>query len=228
LLGQRWGEAALNRAVVPRTHILRGLRGASRLASAAVALAWLSFAERAGADSTLRLQVDWGKLAEVIRDGGASLFSDAAWPLHGDDRSEPPPISEEMRWFRASPHLSLVARDWGGAQLVVGHLSLTDQWRLTRSSRMLVARVRFAEGRLAPFGQIGLGQWRIDTDLVPSLPRDLELAGQLGSGFELRLAEATTVALEADYTVLYREQHEPQMVCGPHVWAAFIAARSRF
>jgi hypothetical protein len=204
-----------------------------RMAAAMLAAAATLCAGRAGADDGVRLRVQWGKLADVVRDGGASLLLlRPSWPQSdgrpGEGRLESAAPSSEVRWLGASPHLSVVARDWGSAQIVVGHLSLTDQSRLTRSSRMFITRVRFADGRLAPFGQAGLGQWRIDADLLPSLPRDVELAAQLGGGFELAIARFVTVALEADYTVLYREQHEPQMVSGPHLWGAFLAGRMRF
>jgi hypothetical protein len=195
-----------------------------RMAAAVLAASATLLARPAGADEGVRLRVQWGKLADVILDGGASLLLlRPSWP-----QSESAASSSEVRWLGASPHLSVVARDWGSAQIVVGHLSLTDQSRLTRSSRMFITRVRFADGRLTPFAQAGLGQWRIDADLLPSLPRDVELAAQLGGGCELAVARFTTVALEADYTVLYREQHEPQMVSGPHLWGAFLAGRMRF
>src|SRR5260221_12165788 len=93
---------------------------------------------------------------------------------------------------------------------------------------MFITRVRIADGRLAPFAQVGLGQWRIDTDLMPSLPRDVELAAQLGGGFELALAKLAAVALEVDYTLLYRETHEPQMVFAPQVLSMFVAGHVRF
>jgi hypothetical protein len=205
-----------------------------RLAAAALAAAATMLAGRADADDGVRLRVQWGKLADVIRDGGASLLPlNLEWPPQsegrlGEGRLASGAPSPDVRWLGASPHVSVVARDWGSAQIVVGHLSLTDQSRLTRSSRMFITRVRIADGRLAPFAQAGLGQWRIDADLLPSLPRDVELAAQLGGGFELAVARLATLALEADYTVLYREQHEPQMVCGPHLWGAFLAGRMRF
>jgi len=134
----------------------------------------------------------------------------------------------ETPWVGASPHLSLVARDWSGAQLLVGHLMLTDELRLNRSCRMILSRVRFVDGRIAPFAQAGFGQWRVDTDLMPIMRADVEIAAQLGGGFELTIDEHTAFALETDYTILYREQHAPEMVSGPHPWVAFLAARAVF
>ncbi|HLK41261.1 MAG TPA: hypothetical protein VKU41_31135 [Polyangiaceae bacterium] len=196
--------------------------GPRRTVAAIAAIAVFFSAISSEADE-LRLRVDWGKLADVLREGGATLTAASAWPTEGT----PAPTST-MRWLGASPDFSIVARDWGSTQLLVGRLSLTDQSRVTRSSRMVVMRVRLTDGMLAPFAQLGLGQWRIDNDLLPTLPRDVELAGQLGGGFDLALARDVVLAVEGDYTLLYREQHEPQMVLGPHVWTTLLAARARF
>jgi hypothetical protein len=127
-----------------------------------------------------------------------------------------------------APQLALVARDWGGAQPLIGRLSVTDTLRLSRSSRMVVGRLRLFDGIVAPFAQAGVGQWRVDTDVLPVLPRDVELAGQLGGGLEFSADANSTIGLEADYTILYREQHEPQMISGPHLWGTYLAARVLF
>ena len=159
------------------------------------------------------------------------MMASSAWPAEGTltpTSARTAPAYQSAPWVGASPDFSIVARDWRSTQLLVGRLSLTDQSRVTRSSRMVVTRVRLIDGVLAPFAQVGLGQWRIDNDLLPSLPRDVELAGQIGSGFDLALGRSAALAVEVDYTLLYREQHEPQMVVGPHVWATFLAARARF
>ena len=123
----------------------------------------------------------------------------------------------------------MVARDWAGTQLLRGdHVSLTDQLRLSRSTRMVVMRVSLADSRFSPFMQIGLGEWRIDTELVPVLPHDTEPAAQLGGGWEIRVAKRWRVGLELDYTVLYREQHEPQMISGPRLLSGYLATRISF
>jgi len=93
---------------------------------------------------------------------------------------------------------------------------------------MVVTRVRLSDGVLVPFAQVGLGQWRIDADLVPSLCRDVESAAQFGAGFELGMGRFAALAVEGDYTILYREQHEPQMLFAPHLWGGLLAARVRF
>ena len=183
----------------------------------------------ARAETSARLSVDWAKLAGVINDGAASLL-----PLE-----TPHPTQE--RYDSASPAspwlfpsetvrlaVSLVARDWGGAQLLVGHLTLIDQLRLSRSSRMIVTRVRIAQGPVVPFIHAGIGQWRVDTELLPMLPRDVETAGQLGVGFELAFSRAIAFAIEADHTLLIRGQHEPQMVSTPYLWGTSLAAKAVF
>jgi hypothetical protein len=182
-------------------------------------------AQSARADDSIGLTVQWGKLVDVIHRGTAALLPEKGWQLGRDDSGTP---SDDLRWVGLSPHVALIARDWDAARVLVGRLSPTDQVRLSRSSRMFVTRLRLADGRISPFAQVGLGQWRIDTDLMPVLPRDVELAGQLGGGFELTLGRLSTVAVEADYTMLYRERREPQMVSEPHLWGTFLVARMQF
>jgi hypothetical protein len=194
-----------------------------RAAAAAALFAHSLVTTTAGAGDRLRMSVDWGKLADVLRIG-AGLLPPGTW--HGSRENGNAVTSR--RWFGASPRLSLVARDWGGPQLLVGELTLSDLVRLSRSSRMVLGRMRISGGRLAPFVQAALGQWRIDTAVMPFTPIDVELAGQVGGGFELALGPNAAVALEGDYTILYREQHEPQMVSPPQLWGTFFAARMVF
>jgi hypothetical protein len=190
----------------------------------ALGLASIFSPRTASADDSSRMNIDWGKLGEAIHTGGATLFS-----KEGFGTVAPSPPQEFNRWVGVTPHLSLVARDWSGVQaLMGGHVSLTDQLRLSRSIRMVVARVRLADGRFAPFVQLGVGQWRVDTELLPMLPRDTELAMQNGAGFELRFARSWRVALEIDHTVLYRETREPQQVSGPYLLGAFLAIHTAF
>jgi hypothetical protein len=180
-----------------------------------------------GRQAGLRLHVDWAKLEVILREG-----PDAFLPRIESWTAAPEPsrgaVSADQKWFGLSPHVSLVARDWGGAQLLLGHLVLTDQLRLSRSSRMVVTRFKLADGRIAPFAHVGLGQWRVDTDLMPVLPQDIEVATQIGAGFEIALSRRAALAVEADDTILIRESHEPQMIAGPHVWGIFLAARAAF
>ena len=124
---------------------------------------------------------------------------------------------------------SLVARDWRGAVRVAGERSLlSDSFRLTRSSRMIVGRVTLETGRLRPYAHLGLGEWRVDRDVLPLSPRDQEFATQLSGGVELRLAKHARLAWESDYTILCREKREPQNVPTPHVLGSFAVLEAKF
>jgi hypothetical protein len=190
----------------------------------AAAIAVMVFAGRAHAQERMSLSVEWSKLAEVLR-GGDWFASQESWRPLLEQRAG---ALADSPIIGTSPHVSLVARDWSGAQLLMGSLMLTDQLRLSRSCRMVLSRVRLANGRFTPFLQVGVGQWRVDTDLVPYLPRDVEIAEQTGGGFEFALTRNAVIAVEGDYTILYREQHEPQMVADARPWVTFVAARARF
>ncbi|MGD0524984.1 MAG: hypothetical protein ABSE49_07565 [Polyangiaceae bacterium] len=179
----------------------------------------------AGADDGMRFSVDWDKLGIVLHEGTTSLLPREAWhPDAVEARTTP------ESFLGTSPHLALVARDWGVSQVLWGNLAVTDQFRLSRSSRMVVTRVRLAEGRLMPFVHVGVGQWRADTSVVPLLQSDTQLASQMGGGFELQIAPRVVLALEADCTMLYREGHEaaPAAVASGELWSTLLAARARF
>ena len=125
--------------------------------------------------------------------------------------------------------ISLVARDWRGAMGVVGERSLlSDSFRLTRSSRMIVGRVMLETGRLRPYAHLGLGEWRIDRDILPLSPKDQEFATQLSGGVEMRLAKQTRLAWESGYTILCRERREPQNLPTPHVLGSFAVLEAKF
>ncbi len=196
--------------------------------AAAAGLGAVLSSSTARAESSLHLSVDWRKLEAVLREGPAAFLPQPMETPASQAAGEPRADRNDMKWFGLSPHVSLIARDWGGAQLLVGHLALTDRLRLSRSSRMFVSRVRLADGRFAPFAHVGLGQWRVDTDLMPVLPRDVELAAQYGFGFELAILRRVTLAIEGDHTILIRDQHEPQMVTAPNLFGAFVGARAIF
>jgi len=184
----------------------------------------LGFGATAHADGTARWAVDWAKLGDVIRDIPGSVLPPQRRQIPTESGS---PLADEPdnAW---RPGVSLVARDWGGTQLLLGHLSLIDQLRLIRSIRMVVTRVRFGTGPIVPFLHLGLGQWRVDTDLMPALPRDVEVATQLASGCEFAFSRTFALAVEADHTYLIRDQRQPQMVASPHLWGASLAARAVF
>jgi hypothetical protein len=191
-----------------------------RLAATGLALAALLASLPALAGDP-RLAVDWSRLAAVLVTPPELLLQTA--PLETLDASTPVP------WVGGQPRVSLVARDWAESRRLVGDMSLTDELRPTRSSRMVVSRVRLADGRVAPFAQLGFGEWRVDTTLLPSLPHEHELAAQGGLGFELALAPETVVALEADWTLL--QPGSPSDVLAethPALWGTYMAVRTRF
>jgi hypothetical protein len=189
---------------------------------------------RAVAASGIRLAVEWDKLGELLRRQDVSL---SAWRPDAD-HVVPDGTHGPGRW-------SLVARDWEAARLLMGRLAPTDEVKRGRSKRMVLLRGAFADGPVAPFAQLGLGQWRIDPD-TPAMPHDAVLAGQVGAGVELAVASWVSVALEADCTFLDpgrlgtpefqpREvldsqfrPHELRWVHPSALWGSFIAARARF
>ncbi len=189
-----------------------------------------ALAPEAKADA-VRLTVDWNR---VLKQGESWVIAQA------ETEREPAPRSLDLTrstssaalgsaWVGAAPNVSRVARDWGAARrLAGGPLALTDALRVSRSCRMVMTRMRLGEGRLVPFAQLGLGQWRVDTDFVPHLPRDVELAAQFGAGVEMRLLPGWELAAETDLTVLYREEHEAQQISVPRMWGTFLASRVQF
>jgi hypothetical protein len=184
------------------------------------------------ADDTVALPVDWGKLGALLRHGADALQPREPGRPEAQDRNESGRfdggVADTPPWLGTALRVSLVARDWGASQVLWGHLSLTDQMRLTRSTRMVVSRVRFANGRIAPFGQLGLGQWRIDQSVLPTLPGDAHPAAQVGGGFEFELVPHATIAVEGDCTMLYRESREPEALAVAQVASALLAARASF
>ncbi len=180
----------------------------------------------ASADDVARNPVDWDKqLGLVLHEGTSSLLPHESWHADGADQTRGGP---PLPWLGLTPHIALVARDWGVSQVLWGHLAVTDQLRLSHSSRMVVTRLRLADGRVSPFTHVGVGQWRADTSVVPVLRSDVQLASQMGGGFEIEIAPSAVIALEADCTVLYHEGRDPQTVASGQLWSTLLAARARF
>jgi hypothetical protein len=199
----------------------------------AIAGSVYGYSPAARADSTPRLSIDWGN---TLAKGMTWLESksERSRVIEGQPRAPEVGVgtgSPELgsAWFGVAPKVSLVARDWGTARsLAGGPLAVTDAIRVSRSSRLVMSRIRLGEGRISPFTQLGLGQWRVDTEIVPHLPRNVELAALFGAGVEMRLFRGWELAAEADLTVLYREVHEPQQLTTPRMWGAFLASRVEF
>jgi hypothetical protein len=185
-------------------------------------LAGLCSAAPAMADDGLRLNVDWAKLEPAFRYGPAALLPPEM------DRIDTVDTTKPKQLLGGSPRLSLVARDWGDSQRLVGRLALVDQMRPTRSSRMIVTRLRIADGAIVPFAQVGLGEWRVDTTVLPTLPGDRALAAQLGAGFELQMSADAVLALETDWTLLDERDDVIRAAAQPTLWGALLATRARF
>ena len=169
---------------------------------------------------------EWNRLALTLL---TPLNAPRVLDLNPPARTAESPQSSSAPWIGDVPRLSLVARDWGESKPLVGDLGLTELLRTTRSSRMVVARVRLADGRIAPFAQLGLGEWRVDTTLVPSLPQESELAAQTGVGFEFAISQATTLGLESDWTVLRSMQASDLLARKhPEIWGTSLALRTLF
>jgi hypothetical protein len=173
------------------------------------------------AGDTPQTMVDWNRLApmmastqEMLQHGSSSGASESA---------------ASLPWVGAEPRVSLVARDWAGSRGLWGSLVATDELRPARSNRMVVSRLRLAQGRVVPFAQLGAGQWRVDPTVMPLLPREQELAAQGGFGFELRLSSATAVAAEADWTLLLPTSDGDVIAeTHPAFWGACVAMQTRF
>jgi hypothetical protein len=200
-------------------------------AAIAIAMGAISFfaSARAHADPE-RATLDWGRVL-VEADQLARNGTDKMFPAP-TTRSEHPTDTYTQNatntWFGVAPRMSFIARDWGATHRLFGdRLSVVDTQRLTRSARMVMWRVRLNDARLTPFAQLGLGQWRVDTLLLPLTPHSEELAGQVGGGFELRVG-AWQIACENTVTAIYREQREANNIPQTRMWSTMLASKIEF
>jgi hypothetical protein len=213
------------------------------LSFAAAALATMFATSAAMADATPK-GVDWSRvvsdLDRVSRQGADVLDSPRCSPA-GCETSTNATAAAPERGFKLNvqntandllafrPVMSLVARDWNSSFRVAGdRLALIDAMRLTTSTRMVLTRVRMSDARIAPFAQVGLGQWRTDPFVLPLTPRYEEIAAQAAGGVELRLMGTWQVALETTTTVLYREQQNNRDLPSAHMWSTTFASRVDF
>jgi hypothetical protein len=178
--------------------------------------------------------LDWEKLVVAI-DRLARTGSDTrAVPAppsqvaRATPTDDPGPQNLGSAWFGVAPRVTLVARDWASSTRLAGdRLSLVDGMRLSASTRMVVGRARLSTTRFTPFLQVGLGQWRVDRNYLPLTPHSIEVASQIGTGFELRLTRRWQLAAEATATSLIREGQSdslPQTM----LWSTFLASRIEF
>ncbi len=166
-------------------------------------------------------------MALLQQSGSPSLLLPEAPRVTTLERAESKRRAAPPQLIGTTPKISVVARDWQGAEGLGGTM-LTDRLRLSRSSRMVVTRIRMADGIIAPFAQIGFGQWRVDTDVLLGLPRTIELAAQLAFGFEVRTSRHSALGVECDYTAFYRERHSAPSLPMPSILGAFAAAKLEF
>lgn len=126
------------------------------------------------------------------------------------------------------PSVSIVARDWRGSTKILGSRTmLVDDLRPTASNRMVMGRIA-TDGRLSGFVNVGVGEWRIDTVMFPNARSYSEAAGQIGTGFELRLTSRMRLGGEAHYTALYRDLTYTTDEVAPRILAFVLAVDGRF
>lgn len=215
----------------------------SLLTFTAAALATM-FATSAAMADAMPKNLDWSRvvsdLDRVARQGADVLDSPRCSPS-GCETSTNATAAAPERGFKLNvqntandllafrPMMSLVARDWSSSFRVAGdRLALVDVMRLTTSTRMVLTRVRMSDARIAPFAQVGLGQWRTDPFVLPLTPRYEEIAAQAAGGVELRLLGSWQVALETTTTMLYREQQNSRDLPSAHMWSTMAASRVDF
>lgn len=198
-----------------------------------------------------RAAIDWMRLlveADALARGDAPRMEGVRPRITDDERRrlvpnellpsaradaalDPLPVqisAQGSSWFGAA-RFAFVARDWGSAYRIAGdRLSLMDALRLSRSTRMVMARVRVGGERFRPFAQIGLGQWRTDPSVLPFAPRTLDLAAQTGLGFELCAHAGWHLAVEANVTHLYREPNDRGGLAVPRLLGAMLAWAAPF
>lgn len=146
------------------------------------------------------------------------------------DLAKPSSMGAEQQAFIdfSAPSLSVVARDWHGSMRLMGDRTLVlDDLRATASNRMVVTRLA-TDARLSTFVQVGVGEWRIDPAMFPTARSYSEMAGQLGTGFELRISSRTRIASEVTYTALYRDLHYTSDEVAPRILAFAVAIDGRF
>jgi hypothetical protein len=192
---QLWGGAAPS----VRRGAHRYRRPISRAVGVCIVFVGSIHAGGAKADLPVRIAVDWEKL-------GVLLQRDDAEPPSGrrsetDHYQRPSTARSLFDAATGSGRWSLIARDWNASRPIMGPSTAIDEVKTWRSRRMVLMRIKLTEGPLAPFAQIGLGEWRIDPD-APSLPHVSLTAGQIGIGLGYALASTISIVVEADCTAL--------------------------
>ena len=185
----------------------------------------------ARAETPAALSVDVAKVIDSTYawfQGRETTVQPLRAPLLIDKPALAPSPSLEQPVLNPPLRLSLVARDWGGAFNLAGGKMVSDEVRLSRSSRMVVGRARIDLGKFQPYVHAALGEWRYDPTILPLLPRNQEYATQFAVGFEYRVAKHARLAVEGDYTILCRETREPQNNPTPRVLGAYGVLHTKF
>jgi hypothetical protein len=201
------------------------------------------YAGGAAADLPIRIAVDWEKLGVLLQRDDAEPPSGRRTETYRDRR--PSTARSLLDAATGSGRWSLIARDWNESRPLMGPSTAIDEVKTWRSRRMVLMRVKLTVGPLAPFAQIGLGEWRIDPD-APSLPHVSLTAGQMGIGLAYALASTISIVVQADCTVLesgpgdtsrsptgdpLEIPHSPPREKWVHpsvLWGSLFAARLRF
>ena len=136
------------------------------------------------------------------------------------------PVAAPPELLGSELHVAIVARDWQAAyNLTDGRAFLFDRLRMIRSSRMAVTRLILGGGRVMPYAEVSVGQWRPDTDLMPWIRSDLQAASQLAMGFQMHVASRCALAWDVEQTEIFASAGN---VPSTHVWASFAALRAEF
>jgi hypothetical protein len=210
-------------------------RTLQKLGPAVAALAVGAASTLVAAPARADQPVDWNKvLLEVdhfVRSGKVESAQPKTTRRTSEEQlklDEPNVNNMGNAWFGVAPKVTLVARDWQSSTRLAGDkMGFIDNFRLAASTRMVVSRVRLNSARFTPFMQLGVGQWRVDTRYAPTMNREVEIAGQLGTGFEMRMTKRIQLAAELSATTLIRydqNDQQPQNV----LWSAVVAARAEF
>jgi hypothetical protein len=135
------------------------------------------------------------------------------------------PLADPTELLGTDLRVAVVARDWKEAfNLTDGRSLLFDRLRMIRSSRMAVARFVLVGGRILPYVEASLGQWRPDSDVVPWLRADQEMASQVALGVQVHLAPRCAFAWDVEETQIYLASNVP----ATHLVASFAAMRAEF
>lgn len=203
----------------------------TKVAAVAAAVAGLLVATPAKAEQPVDFMKALVEVDHFFRTGDLESGKPKVQPKHYQHvltLDDPSPKNMGNAWFGVAPKVTLVARDWSQSTKLAGDkMGFVDNVRLAQSTRMLVSRVRLAPTRFTPFMQLGMGQWRVDTRYVPGMAQKVEIAGQLGTGFEMRVSRRVQLAAEVSATTLIRyniDDQQPQNV----LYSALVASRIEF